>query len=271
MAFLGVFIVVFGAFLSYFFIFDRDLRIVYPDKIAPNLYSDSEYVRWEFDGREWMAHGDPPDCFEPFVLSSPVDLGQVSGVLYPGQLRGNDYKPHGGFRFDNKSENSVTVRAVMDGYLLKASKYNDRYDTQIQIFYVHPCGIMVMHDHLLTLSSRLEEALESISVGENGDSRTTNIDERVYIEKGEVLATEVGYPYFPGGHNDMNVFVDFGLYDLRAKNDVVYDDAFRQNNPNVGEYGAYGLCFIDYLENADLVRRLPVGGSEGKMSDYCVE
>lgn len=219
----------------------------------------------------WAFIGDPPECPEPLRFDAPVDLDLVSGILYPGQIRGTDYKPHGGFRFDNQLTNEVEVRAVIDGQLLKAAKYDDGYAVQKQIFYVNDCGIMVMHDHILELSPELEEALKDVPVGRNGDSRTTNIQQEIRIQKGDLIATKVGYEVFPGGKNDKNIFVDFGVYNLRETNGIEYDADFRQQHPNINEYGTYAVCWIDYLnpDEQDIIRSLPASGSEGAVSDYC--
>src|SRR3990170_7651534 len=94
------------------------------------------------------------------LFPSPVDLNLASGILYPGQERGGDYKPHGGFRFDNRDTNDIKVQAIMDGYILKASKYLEAGEEQISFFYINDCGLMVMHDHFLTLSPKIQQALE---------------------------------------------------------------------------------------------------------------
>lgn len=234
--------------------------------------NDNDNVSWSFNGNSWQASITPPVCPQPLVFPSPVDINLISGILYPGQIRGGDYKPHGGFRFDNRDDNDIEVRAIMDGYILKASRYED-FGGEIQnfLFYINDCGIMVMHDHLLTLSPKLQTMFDKIPLNKNGDSRTTYITPKVYVKKGEVLATQIGYKNFPGGYNDKNVFVDFGLYDLRKTNGVNYDSSFRAKHPNINEHGTYALCWFDYLskEDGDIVRSLPSSGNEGKMSDYC--
>lgn len=233
---------------------------------------NNDNLGWTFDGESWHARDTPPACSEPLVLPAPVDLHLVSGILYPGQERGNDYKPHGGFRFDNRDDNTIEVRAIMDGVILKASRYED-FGGEIQnfLFYVNDCGIMVMHDHLLTLSPKIQAVFDKLPLNKNGDSRTTYITPRVYVKKGEVLATEIGYRNFPGGYKDKNVGADFGLYDLRKTNGVNYDSAFRSKHPNINEYGTYAVCWFDYLSSEDgaIVRSLSASGNEGKMSDYC--
>lgn len=219
---------------------------------------------WIFDGEKWQVNGTPPACPQPFVIDAPVDLGLVSGILYPGQIRGGDYKPHGGFRFDESETNEIVVRAIMDGYIMKAARYEVDGETQNLLFYVNDCGIMVMHDHLLTLSPKLQATFDILIVGNDGDSRTTNLGS-VNIKKGEVLATEVGFK------ENKNVFLDFGLYDLGRTNGVNYDSSFRSKHPNINEYGTHALCWFDYLvpEDQEIVRNLPAGGNEGKTSDYC--
>ena len=49
------------------------------------------------------------DCPDPFVFQLPIDINKATSVLYPGQIRGGDYKAHGGFRFDKSLPNEITV------------------------------------------------------------------------------------------------------------------------------------------------------------------
>lgn len=228
-------------------------------------------VSWMFDynTKAWQVSGTPPACPEPLNLPSPVDVNLASGILYPGQERGGDYKPHGGFGFGNRDTNEIEVRAIMDGYLLKASKYLEGGEEQILIFYINDCGIMVMHDHFLTLSPKLKTALAKVPLGKEGDSRTTFMEQKIAIKKGDTLATEVGSRNFNGRKN---IGVDFGLYDLRKTNGVVYDSAFRAKHPNINEYGTYAVCWFDYLEqpDKDIVKSLQgADGKSGTSSDYC--
>lgn len=229
-------------------------------------------VNWQFGDDKWSVSGTPPKCPEPLLLPAPVDVPLASGILYPGQGRGGDYKPHGGFRFDNRDDNNIEVRAIMDGEILKASRYED-FGGQVQnfLFYINDCGIMVMHDHLLTLTPKLQAVFDKLPLNKNGDSRTTYIMPKVSLKRGELLATRIGYENFPGGYKDKNIFVDFGLYDLRKTNGVNYDSAFRAKNPNISEYGNYAVCWFDYLSPQDegTVRNLLASGNEGKTSDYC--
>ena len=45
------------------------------------------------------------DCPEKLLFDTPVDLNLVTSILYPGQIRANYFKPHGGFRFDGLGDN----------------------------------------------------------------------------------------------------------------------------------------------------------------------
>ena len=51
-------------------------------------------VTWQFDGSNWTSTGTPPPCPTPLTFTTPVDLFRVTSILYPGQARGGDYKPH---------------------------------------------------------------------------------------------------------------------------------------------------------------------------------
>jgi hypothetical protein len=225
-------------------------------------------VDWIFDGDTWKAIGSPPACPDPLVLDSPVDVSLASGIIYPGQIRGSDYKPHGGFRFDNLNTNSVNVYAPIDGNLFRAAHHLEYGEIQYSLYFLNDCGIMYKLDHLLELTPKFQAIMEKIPLGAEGDSRTTEIRPMVFVQKKEHIATKVGFENFEGRRN---IFFDFGLYDLRKKNNSTYDAAFRAEHPNINEYGTYAVCWFDYLkeEDARIIRSLPAGGMEGKTSDYC--
>jgi hypothetical protein len=245
--------------------------VLFLSKNKNNVPSISNNMTWTFDGDSWQASGNPPACPDPLEFPAPVDVNLVSGILYPGQERGGDYKPHGGFRFDNHTNNEVDVYAPMDGNLFKAARHLEYGEVQYSLYFINDCGIMYKLDHMRELTAKFNEILNNIPMGGEGDSRTTEIRPAVFVAKGEHVATKIGFENFPGGYKDKNVFVDFGLYDLRKTNGVNYDSVFRAKYPNINEYGTYAVCWFDYLSNVDeaIVRNLPASGDKGKMSDYC--
>lgn len=224
-------------------------------------------VNWtfDFDSQTWRVSGNPPDCPEPLEMPAPVDVKLASGILYPGQIRSGDYKPHGGFRFDNRSSNEVDVYAPMDGKLFKAARHLELDEVQYSLYFINDCGIMYKLDHLRALTARLGEILETIPLGGEGDSRTTEIRPAVFVAQGEHVATKIGF------EKTSNIFFDLGLYDLRRENGVVYDAAFRAQYRGVNEYSIHALCWLDYLREPEktFVKNLPASGIEGKTSDYC--
>ena len=232
-----------------------------PDSISQN--SPQGTVEWQFIDQQWQPSSTPPACPEPLEFPAPIDVSLVSGMIYPGQIRGTDFKAHGGFRFDSLGHNQVEVRAIMDGYVTKAARYEQGGEVQYFFFYVNDCGIMVMNDHLKKPVPKLQEMFDQLPLGANGDSRTTEPQPRVFIEKGELLATEIGF--------SDNVFLDLGVYDLRQQNAVEFSEDFARQHPSIDEYGRNALCWLDYLESADrqVVQALPAGGIEGKTSMYC--
>src|SRR5690348_2990501 len=60
----------------------------------------SEKLIWMQRDTGWTAMETPPACPDPLNLKAPTDLSKVTAILYPGQTRGGNYKPHGGFRMD---------------------------------------------------------------------------------------------------------------------------------------------------------------------------
>ena len=219
-------------------------------------------VLWSFDGASWSPGGPPPDCAEPFVLQTPVDLNMVTAALWPGQVRGG-YVAHGGFRFDANDDNNVTVRAPIGSHLVQASQYLASGEKQYLLFFSVPCGFFYRFDHVRVVAPKLAEALKDLPPATPGDSRTTYINPPVWIEQGEVVGTSIGISL-------SNIFVDFGLYDVRTPNNVIPNPDWADLYAADKEFGHYGVCFFDYLPAAhgEILRSLPTG-IEGKTSDYC--
>ena len=201
---------------------------------------------------------DQPACPDPLVLQTPVDIEKVTSILYPGQERGGNFKAHGGFRFDNAKTNDVEVKAAMDSELQEASRYIEQGEIQYMFDFVAPCGMRYRFDHLLTLSPKFTEMVEKLPQPKEGDSKTTHIDP-ISVKAGEVIATAVGFKNNGHGESSINVFVDFGVYDLRGKS--------LNQNPQ-----PYAVCWFDMLpeEDAKIVKSLPSGDSQqGTQSTLC--
>ena len=218
-------------------------------------------VQWSSNERGWSPNGTPPDCSEPFVLQTPVDINLVTAALWPGQVRGS-YVAHGGFRFDANDRDNITVRAPIGSHLVQGSQYLANGDKQYLLSFSVPCGFFYRFDHVRVLSPKLAESLKDLPPATPGDSRTTNIPP-VWVEQGEVIGTSVGI--FPS-----NIFVDFGLYDVRTPNNVIPNPAWADLFADATEFGHYGVCFFDFLpgNHGAIMRSLPTG-VEGKTSDYC--
>lgn len=222
-------------------------------------------VRWEFnnESKSWKAFGNPPACADPLVFPSPVDVHLASAILYPGQVRGGDYKPHGGFRFDGLDSNMVDVYAPMDATLVEAAQHPSLGEYQYVLYFANDCGIMYKLDHLRELTPKFEEIMSKIPMGGENDTRTTKVEPTVFTAKGEHIATKVGL------ESDHNVFFDFGVYDLRKTNGVDYTGS---NYYNIEQYGGHAICWLDNLEEPaqSIVKNLPgADGKNGKKSDYC--
>lgn len=187
------------------------------------------------------------------TFESPVKLADATSVLYPGQTRGGDYKPHGGFRFDRSTTNSVKVIAPLDAQVINGSRYIEGDEIQYLFTFRTACNIEYRFDHLKTLGTTLASAAEQLPEPKRDDSRTTELS-GINVTAGEVIATEIGFS------SPLNVSVDFGVYDMR-----------NASGPD-RLYKNYGLCWLEYLTEPDksLAKSLPAGdGNNGKSSDYC--
>lgn len=228
-------------------------------------YKSNSKISWYFDDYTWKPSGTPPECPDP-LLVTPVDITKVVSIMYPGQYRGGDYKAHGGFRFEDDANNSISVKVPLDAVVYKGSRYIEQGEVQYYFVMIAPCGIMYKFDHLLTLSPAFQEIANTLPEPKVNDSRTTNFNPAPSVRAGDLVATAIGFV------NSGNAGLDFGLYDLRQKNSVSQSPVWRKEHSKDNEYSPYGLCWLDYLVESDRVTIKALSGSDwqaGKQSDYC--
>src|SRR3989344_5643382 len=206
------------------------------------------------------------------ALITPVEVSLVTSILYPGQTRGGDYKPHGGFRMDNTENNSIDVKAPLAAKVTNGSRYIEMNELQYMFDFKTDCGIEYRFEHLKTLSPKLQVAADKLPEAKVDDSQTTNI-RGVTVTSGEVIATAVGFEQsLPDAPVGPNVSFDFGLYDERQKNASSKDPAWVSSHKGDGDQAIYAVCWLDWLPVADtaILKTLPGGDAmSGKTSDYC--
>lgn len=204
------------------------------------------------------------------TLQSPVDVRQVTSVLYPGQTRGGDYKPHGGFRFDGLPNDAVLVRAPIDATLVSAGGNTMPGVAQYKLQFTTDCGLELMFDHLLTLTPKFQAVLAKLPALTPDRNQTYPVKPPVTVQVGELIATAVGFTWPDGSPNTS---FDFGVFERWIANDSARDAAWRAKHRGVGSYNAaHGLCWLELLPAADgtTLKTLRGGDSEsGTTSDYC--
>jgi len=216
------------------------------------------FIRWNNRDDSFVPTGTPPECPDPLVMQTPVDLTRVINILYPGQKRGGDFKAHGGFRFEGVAGLEVPVTIPMDAWLIEGARYIEGGHLQYMFGFQNSCGIMYRFDHLYTLTDKLQERADALPEPKEDDTRTYYFPKVIEFTAGEIIATAVG-----AGDN---VFVDWGVYDIRQKNGVTTDEP----EDTLAEYG---VCWFDLLNAEDeaTVRSLPAGDSiSGANSEYCL-
>lgn len=219
-------------------------------------------IAWTF-GAEWQATGTAPACASPLTFPAPADLSRATAVLYPGQIRGGNYKPHGGLLFPTFTNASVTVTAPMAGYVYRGVRYIEDGEVQYLFDIINPCGVMHRFDHLLTLSARFASLADQLPPA-SASSMTTLFTAREEVAAGDVIATGVGH------QTTGNTGFDWGVYDLRQKNSASANPAWFAAHP--GELAPYAICWLDNLSGGDAARAraLPAGDFlMGATSDYC--
>ncbi|MFA6043064.1 MAG: hypothetical protein WCV85_01705 [Patescibacteria group bacterium] len=220
-------------------------------------------IVWQKTGAGWTVLGNPPSCPDPLQLQSPVDVAKATAILYPGQTRGGNYKPHGGFRFSSAT-NTVPVRAPLDAQLVEGSRYIEQGETQYLLVFQNPCGLRYRFDHLLTLAPAFATVVATLPAAQVDQSQTTAFANPVQVSAGDVIASAVGFA------KTKNVSVDFGVYDLRQKNAASKNATWAASHDV--EQAQYALCWLDLLPAAEVTTMKALPGADqtaGKTSDYC--
>lgn len=228
-------------------------------------------ISWSFDGEVWKnISKNPIKCDDPLTIKSPVDMSLVTGILYPGQTRGGDFKAHGGFRLDN-SNNNINVYLPISATIWRGSKYLEEGEYQIILDFISDCGIMIRFDHLLTLSNDLKFYEDQLPLGGENESRTTNFSNIKKFDAGSLIAVEIGHK-----SPKKNVGFDLGVYDLRTKNEIsLTNSAWADAHANKKEQAYFAICWLNNLEEPDktIAKSFPgpesSSSGDGKTSDYC--
>lgn len=219
-------------------------------------------------------------CPKPFIFQMPVEMNKVTSVLYPGQLRGGEFKAHGGFRFDSSRPDEITVYAPYDAKVIAGARYPVNGEIQYTFDFEHSCGIRYRFGHLLTLSPKFQEIADKFPLPKGLDSRTTQVDPRIEVRQGEVIATAVGLTKGGNSKDGTNTFVDWGVYDYRQQNEASKDPNWvtaHSEDPNWAQYYnsetyRYAVCWFDWIPEEDRAKVLSLPSSDsvsGKTSDYC--
>ncbi len=241
-----------------------ETQIVEVEKVVPVTLPPEPLVSWQFNGEAWQPSATPSACPNPLALLSPVNTELATKILYPGQYRNENYKPHGGFVFDGQKNADVTVTAPLDATLISGSRYIEDGEVQYMLWFEHPCGLAYRFDHLLTLDPAVQKLVDTLPEAKVNDSRTIRFATPLTVKAGETIATAVGFK------KNSNISLDFGVYDLRKVNSAAQKNEFATKHKLEKEQAYYGICWFDLLpaEASRKVRALPAG-VEGKGSDYC--
>jgi hypothetical protein len=234
----------------------------------PDEKASSKFVEWSFNGESWQAVGAAPKCDEPLSIKAPIDLSRANSKLLPGQVRGGDYKPHGGLGLDFSAyQNKVEVVAMADAYLYRGSRYIEAGEVQYMIDLMNSCGVMYRYDHLLTLSPEFAKHITALPEPKVDDSRTTKFSTTTLIKAGSIIATEVGF------RNMKNPGFDIGVYDLRQPNEASKTSTFKTDAARLQdkEQSYYSVCWFDLLPEKDkaAAKALPLRNQNESTSDFC--
>lgn len=210
-------------------------------------------------------------CPSPFIFKMPIDLNRATSILYPGQIRGGDFKAHGGFRFDGSKPDEISVYAPYDAQVIAGARYPVNGEIQYTFDFEHPCGIRYRLGHLLTLAPKFQKIAEKFPLPTTLDSRTTQVYPPIALNQGEIIATAVGLTKGgPQVHGGYNTFLDWGVYDYRKKNDASKNPEWASTHTS--DTYQHAVCWFDWISPEDKAKVIVLPSSDsqsGKQSDYC--
>lgn len=222
-------------------------------------------LTWQQIDGGWRSMGEAPACPDQPMMKPPVDMTKVTAMLYPGQTRGGNYKPHGGFRFDKSKNADIKVTAPIDGFIVRGGSYIAEETLQYTFDIMNNCGVMYRVGHFASLPDNLQKIADTWPPA-TADSRTQSVNPAVYVKTGDTLGTSVGIT------KTNNAFFDWGVYDYRQDNEASKSAAYQQAHAMDKELSWHAVCWFDWLPSKDAakVKSLPAGDpGSGKTSDYC--
>jgi len=213
---------------------------------VPTVQTFVQWSNWETG--EWAPSSTPPDCgpLEDIFGFFPIDVNVVDEFTPPGRAGGNGgyYVSHGHLRSQKTPYNQIDVKFPAKGFSLYAvsRRVEDYYietkhivddEEQVKLEFHHPCGIKIMVDHLAQVTDRWAEIIKTVPVLKN-DSRVTFMPSgRYFVDPGEVLAHAIGHA--------TNTYLDFGVYDLRNKNDLA--EMIARDWPEYVSGASHAICW----------------------------
>ena len=236
------------------------------------------FVKWSnWETGEWSPSSTPPKCgpLEDMFNVFPLDIAVVDVFTPPGRPGGNGsyYISHGHLRSQNTPHNQIDVKFPAEGFSLYAvnRRLEDYYieeketdtikhiaddEEQVKLEFHHPCGIKIMIDHIAQINDRWSEIIKNVPVLLNDSGVTFMPDGQYFVESGEVLGYAIGH--------STNTNLDFGVYDLRNKNDLA--EMMARDWPQYAITASHAICWTD-LFGAETQKLLE--GKAVSSSDFC--
>ena len=210
----------------------------------------------------------------------PIDVTIVDVFTPPGRPGGDSYHGsyyvgHGHLRSHNTPHEQIEVKFPAEGFsLYQANRQLEDYyieeketdtvkhivddEEQVTLTFHHPCGIAVKIAHLAQVTDRWAEIIKDIPVFTNDSKITFMPSGKDFVESGEVLARAIGHA--------TNTSLDFGVYDLRNKNDSA--ERLARDWPKYVLDASHGICWTG-LFGPEVQKLLEGKADSNATSDFC--
>lgn len=240
-----------------------------------SIGQDQRGWHWNAGEDKWESYNFIPKCQFPIIpAGSLVDFSKAKFILYPGKVRGGNYKPHAAIRWSDIPEpyvRDIVVSAPFDGTVIGAwDGLEDSGIYQFGLNFVSDCGVMLRMMHLFEPGPKMKKILDFINA--DGRKQVGETYTIARLKKGDVIALNVGQP--TGTASGTGAWFDIGLLDLRQKN-INKPYGLAQQTTGFGSgsvyYAEYAVCWFEgnwfSEEDKAMVSKLSV--IQGTESDYC--
>lgn len=204
------------------------------------------------------------ECRETTDVTMPVDMSELKGAWYPGQVRDKAYRTYARLLV-RSPVNDAVVKLPLSARLVSGRAYMEQGERQYALEFDANCNIRMRFDHLAVLSLHLADEVADLPLSNIDDLSMKPLGGKAYSQD-EQIASRVGI------FSVNRAWFDFGMYDFTKQNTVSSTAAWPKDSEHQNADALHAMCWIDLVRVADkqAFLQLPTAKLPENSSDLCV-